>query len=492
MSETPHFFTRTVEAGYQLTPEAYGYLMGLNAEIADTLIQRAITKADSIGEMLLALDKEFLISLVEIAKPEVIHAKIRSIPARDILAPLIVHEEELTEPATGSDGFIRYFQSRFERLEAILKRRIDFRDAISISDALKLPLKTKLKTIGIVNEKRSKGPRLFLELEDKQGTISVMATNEQVMKQGLEIQEDQVIGVDAVKYTEDLLVVNDFIFPDIPAVNPHRAREPLCACFIADVHVGSKYFRSDLFDKFIKWMNLELGPPQSRELASRVKYLIIAGDLVDGIGIYPEQLDELTIPSIHAQYEEASQLLNQLPDYLEIVVIPGNHDATRRSLPQPFISSEYAAALHNDKRVKMLPSPSRLSLAGVEVLVEHGKSLDDILNSTPGYEFMKPLKAMELLFRCRHLAPKYGQSTPIAPESVDRLVIKDIPDLFVMGHIHVNEGKRYKGSTLLCLGAWQDQTPFQRRVNITPTTGIASVVDLQTHQFWNIDFKNFD
>jgi hypothetical protein len=37
MSETPRFFTRIVEAGYQLTPEAYGYLMGLNAEIADTL-----------------------------------------------------------------------------------------------------------------------------------------------------------------------------------------------------------------------------------------------------------------------------------------------------------------------------------------------------------------------------------------------------------------------------------------------------------------------
>jgi DNA polymerase II small subunit len=140
----------------------------------------------------------------------------------------------------------------------------------------------------------------------------------------------------------------------------------------------------------------------------------------------------------------------------------------------------------------MLSSPCRINLAGVEILVEHGKSLDDILNSTPGYEFMKPWKAMELLFRCRHLAPKYGQSTPIAPETVDRLVIKDIPDIFVMGHIHVNEGKRYKNSTLISLGAWQDQTPFQKRVNITPTTGIASVVDLQTHQFWNIDFKNFD
>ena len=151
------------------------------------------------------------------------------------------------------------------------------------------------------------------------------------------------------------------------------------------------------------------------------------------MGIYPEQLDELTIPNIREQYHVAAELLKRLPDYVEIVITPGNHDATRHSMPQPPVPQEYAKELHDDPRVKMLGSPCRLNLNGVEILIEHGKGMDDILSSTPGYEFQHPIKAMELLFRCRHLAPRYGQSTPIAPERTDRLVIGNIPDAFAHG-----------------------------------------------------------
>jgi len=489
MSDTPHFFTRAVAAGYEITPDAYGYLMGLSDDIADALIQKAIVRAELQEEQLLVFDKNYLLKIVETPRVDLIPDNIRSIHARDTDLPMRVYEEEIAEPATDAKGFIEYFRSRFDQIETILKRRVDFRDAITIGSALKLPNKTKLKTIGIVNEKRSKGPRLFLELEDRENTISVMATDDLVIKQGLEVQEDQVIGIDAVKYTEDLLVATSFIFPDVPVNTPHRAKEPLYVCFIADVHVGSKYFRGDLFDRFIEWINLERGTPQLKDIASKVKYVIIAGDLVDGIGIYPEQLNELTITSIYGQYTEAAKLLKRLPDYLEIAITPGNHDATRHSMPQPKIPIEYAQDLYKDPRVKMLPTPTRLNLGGVEVLAEHGKALDDILSSTPGYDFQNPLKAIELLFRCRHLAPRYGQSTPLAPEKVDRLVIREIPDIFVMGHIHVNNWKKYKGTTLISLGAWQDQTPFQKRVNIIPTVGIGSIVDLQTYQVYNLDFN---
>jgi DNA polymerase II small subunit len=195
---------------------------------------------------------------------------------------------------------------------------------------------------------------------------------------------------------------------------------------------------------------------------------------------------------IHEQYGVAAEILKAFPDYLEIVIIPGNHDAVRHSMPQPQIPLKYAEKLYSDKRVRLLGSPCRLNLGGVEVLVEHGKSLDDILSATPGYDFHDPIKAIELLFRCRHLAPRYGQTTPIAPESIDRLVIKDIPDVFVMGHIHINKTQKYKGVTLVSTGAWQDQTPFQKRMNLFPTTGVATIFDLQTHQCINLDFNNFE
>jgi DNA polymerase II small subunit len=489
--QTPQFLQRIIEAGYQLSPDAYAYLMGLPAETADTLSKKAVLKADSSSTPLFVLDKGYLLVLVETPRPEPLPQKNRPIPARDKGMSLKVLEEELAQPASDAEGFLQYFQSRYDRLEAILKRRVDVKDAIPIEQVLKLPLKTKLKTTGIVSEKRTRGNKLFIELEDRHSTISVMATDEDVMRRGLELQEDQVIAVDAVKYTDDLLIANDWIWPDVPNNTPRRSPDPLYAALLADVHVGSKYYRGDLFDKFIDWMNLELGPPQSRDAAARVKYVVIAGDLVDGVGIYPEQLDELTISDIREQYRAAAELLKQLPDYVEIVVTPGNHDATRHSMPQPPVPKEYAKELHEDPRVKMLSSPCRLNLNGVEILAEHGKGMDDILNSTPGYEFQHPLKAMELLFRCRHLAPRYGQSTPIAPERTDRLVIGSVPDVMLMGHIHINETKRYKGVTLVSAGSWQDQTPFQKRMQIEPTTGVATIIDLQTHQTLDLDFKRF-
>jgi DNA polymerase II small subunit len=488
---TPQFLQRIIEAGYQLGPDAYAYLMGIPAETADTLSQKAVLKADSSSLPLFVLDKGYLLSLVETSRPEPLPQKNRPIAARDKGASLKVLDEEPAQPASGAEGFLQYFQSRYDRLEAILKRRVDVKDAIAIEQALKLPLKQKLKTIGIVSEKRTRGSKLFIELEDRRSTISVMATDEEVMRRGLELQEDQVIAVDAVKYTDDLLIANDWIWPDVPNNTPRRSPDPLYAALLADIHVGSKYFRGDLFDKFIDWMNLELGPQQSRDAAARVKYVVIAGDLVDGVGIYPEQLDELTISDIREQYRAAAELLKRLPDYVDIVVTPGNHDATRHSMPQPPVPKEYAKELHEDSRVKMLSSPCRLNLNGVEILVEHGKGMDDILSSTPGYEFNHPLKAMELLFRCRHLAPRYGQSTPIAPERTDRLVIGSVPDAMLMGHIHINETKRYKGVTLVSAGSWQDQTPFQKRMQIEPTTGVATFFDLQTHQTLDLDFKRF-
>ena len=487
----PQFLQHIITAGYQLSPEAYAYLFELSTEIAETLAQKAIIKADSASTPLFVLNKDFLLALVETPRPEPLPTKNRLVPARDKGAPLKVLEEEPAEPASDAQGFLNYFQSRYDRLEAILKRRVDVREAVAIEQALKLPIKTKLKTIGIVTEKRTRGSKLFIELEDRRSTISVMASDDEVMRRGLELQEDQVIAVDAVKYTDDLLVANDWIWPDVPSNTARRSPDPLYAVLLADVHVGSKYFRGDLFDKFIDWINLELGPLQSRDAAAKVKYVVIAGDLVDGVGIYPEQLTELTITDIREQYRAAAELLKRLPDYVEVVVTPGNHDATRHSMPQPTIPKEYAKELHENPRVKMLPSPCRLNLNGVELLVEHGKGMDDILSSTPGYEFNHPLKAMELLFRCRHLAPRYGQSTPIAPERTDRLVISSIPDVALMGHVHIGETKRYKGVTLVSAGSWQDQTPFQKRMQIEPTTGVATIFDLQTHQTIDLDFKRF-
>ncbi|GAG51293.1 unnamed protein product, partial [marine sediment metagenome] len=140
----------------------------------------------------------------------------------------------------------------------ILRQRLDVRDAVTIGDALKMPLRSKMKVIGIVTNRRASGGRLFLEIEDAEDSVTVMASAGETMRKGLSILVDQVICVDGMKYRQDLMIANDFIWPDIPSRPPNRSEIPLCAAFLADIHIGSNHFQKELFDRFIRWMNMEL------------------------------------------------------------------------------------------------------------------------------------------------------------------------------------------------------------------------------------------
>ena len=486
---------KIIEAGYQLSAEGFEYLKTLDDEGLGDHVRSVLAEASRASPEITILDRPFLQSVCE--KVESTPDPLSFAPSVSKIKPLAAEYDAMIrlpenlpgDPQGDLGGYLEYFRSRFRKLERILRQRIDVRDAVPIGNALKMPLKAKMKVIGIVTTKRSRGHRLFLDIEDPEDSITVMATDSEVVRKGLSILQDQVICVDAVKYRDDLLVVNDFIWPDIPSRPPNRAEVPLCAAFLADIHIGSTHFNKALFDRFIRWMNLELGPPQSQRLAGRVKYVVIAGDLVEGIGVFPNQLRELEISDIREQYKVAGMLLQELPDHVEVIILPGNHDAVRKSLPQVPLSREYAEALDENGRIHLYGNPSRLRLHGVETYISHGKALDEILSQIPGLDFQNPIEGMELLLRCRHVAPTYGNSTPIAPEREDRLVISATPDIFHMGHIHVFGTKKYKGSTLIASGTWMDQTPFQKRVNLMPTVGIAPIVDLQTHSVIPIDFN---
>ncbi len=453
--------SRIINSGYQLSADGFEFLGSLTQDELSETVKKALRVAGSSTENITILDREYLQGVSERTEQ----------PKREVLI--------------GANAIVRPLASQHEAEIQVL----DEMEGESIGSILKMPLRSKAKVIGLVTDKRASGSRLFVELEDTEDSITVMASDSETVRRGLSILNDQVICVDAMKYKQDLLIANEFIWPDIPSRPAKRSEVPLCAAFLADVHVGSVHFKEELFERFVRWLNMEVGPPQSRLLASRVKYLIIAGDLVDGIGVYPNQINELTITDIRKQYVEAARLLSGVPDYVEIIILPGNHDATRRSLPQHPITEEYAEILCGDEKVHMMGNPSRLLLHGVETYICHGKALDEILSKVPGLDFQNPVKGIELLLRCRHVAPTYGSSTPIAPERNDRLVIGGAPDIFQMGHIHVHGVRKYKGTTMISSGSWQDQTPFQKRVNLTPTVGVAPIVDLHTHSVIPLDFN---
>ena len=191
--------------------------------------------------------------------------------------------------------FLSLFRDRYERLSALLRRRTDFQNPVYIEELGRMEGET-VTVIGMVMSKReTSSGHLLIEIEDLTGRAAVWVFKGQreLMQKAGEVVPDEVIGVEGNVRPGDKIpriLARDIVWPDLPTPRePTRADEPVCAVLISDLHVGSKMFLEDVFMRFIKWLRGELGNADHRELAGRTKYVVIAGDVVDGIGIYPKQ-----------------------------------------------------------------------------------------------------------------------------------------------------------------------------------------------------------
>jgi len=401
--------------------------------------------------------------------------------------------EDLTSTGTVLD-FEQYFRSRFAALAKILHQRVDVRDSLPIAKVLKLPPNMKIRIVGMVTERRENPKQIFLRIEDETSQILVFVdpSHAELADRSRRILLDEVVSISGVKIEGERVVADEILQADVPDRRPKRAAQEVYAVLISDLHVGSKAFLSESFNRFVLWLNGKIGDGKQREIASRVKYLMIAGDIVDGIGVYPEQEKELEISDVRRQYEVAAQYIEQVPDYIEVVIAPGNHDATRQALPQPPIMRQYAKPIYDSRRVSLVGNPTRITVHGVAFLLYHGRSLDDVVGSLPSVTYQSEgfaLKSMEALLRARHLAPTYGGRTPIAPTAIDTLVIDEVPDVFHCGHVHVFGFQNYRGTLMLNSGAFQGQTDYQRKMGLTPRPGIAAALNLQTLHVHPIDFN---
>ena len=106
--------------------------------------------------------------------------------------------------------------------------------------------------------------------------------------------------------------------------------------------------------------------------------------------------------------------------------------------------------------------------------------MDDLVSAIPSLSYARPLDAMREMLRMRHLAPIYGGRTPIAPEAQDLLVIDEVPDIFLTGHVHGVGVSEYRGVTLINSSAWQSQTSYQKMRNLEPVPARVPIVNLST------------
>jgi DNA polymerase II small subunit len=95
---------------------------------------------------------------------------------------------------------------------------------------------------------------------------------------------------------------------------------------------------------------------------------------------------------------------------------------------------------------------------------------------------------MEFLLKKRHLSPSHG-ATLVAPSlKEDLMLINNVPDIFITGHIHQSGVGSYKGVTLLNSSCFQGQSSFMKRIGIVPEPGRTPIMDLGSKKVHVMDF----
>jgi len=380
--------------------------------------------------------------------------------------------------------FSRYFHDRFSRLKEIIRTKPEMIHALPLEKARKKS--SEIATIGIVSKVISTEKGLSIVIEDEDESINVFiskARNGRLFNEVGTVLHDEVIGVvgnirPGREGRGPSLYPKSIIRPPLPyRHSPNHAAEEISAAFVSDLHVGSTTFLKEDWKRVISFLNGK--NPETRDVASRIKYLVFTGDIVDGIGVYPGHDEDLEITDLFLQYEALADDINAIPDHIKVVLVPGNHDGVRKAEPQPALPSE-VQKLFDQKRVHFTGNPITIKLHGVRFLVYHGGSMDDIIPAVPGLTYSKPILAMKEMMKRRHLVPIYGGKTPIAPEHHDYLLIDSIPDVFVTGHVHTTEVSSFHNILMINASTWMAQTAYQKMRDFVPDPSKLPVVRLDT------------
>ncbi len=369
------------------------------------------------------------------------------------------------------EDFSRYFAHRFRVLSALLRGRRELQGAVPISRAKRMAKEVRL--VGMVRDVRTtKAGHRLLEVEDEDDSCAVLLTKEGPLARE-PVVPDEVVGILGNTWKDELIIAEALVRPDVPARNPWpEGVPPLWVAFASDIHIGSRLFLRERWENFLAWLKGD--DPHARAL----KYLVLVGDLVDGIGVYPRQEEDLLVDDVYRQYEMLAGYLEGVSQGIHVVALPGNHDAVRPAEPQPSLPREIQALFPGD--ISFHGNPCLMEVQGVRLLAYHGRSMDDLVSSLPGIGYDKPLEGMREMLKRRHLAPIYGGKTPIAPEARDYMVVEEVPHIFATGHVHSAGTEDYRGIRMLNSSTWQAQTSYQRMHNIAPREGQVVLVNLAT------------
>ena len=458
--------------GFQIHPDALEILHKIDVRELGQIIKDVVKEKTK--------QKQFLINEEDFE----IYLGIKDDEEHQVEFEILSDPTEKITSAEGVEGYGALFASRFNKLRQIMSDRPESKKVKDI-ESVKSVTKNddELYVWGLVTDRKSDRNITKITVEDPTSSMEIVVFEGDLKDAADTLLMDQFAMFKIVPAKNGGFFAKDIILPDIPEHTTNRSKTETYAVFLSDLHVGSKFFMEEELSEFIKWIS------SADPIARKIRFVVIGGDLIDGVGVFPGQdkvLDQLTTED---QLQKTFEVLDKIPKHIKVFLISGNHDAGRKALPQPAIPKMYNSELWDRENFFMLGNPSMVSLNGVKVLMYHGQSIDDVVRTTPGVSYDKPAAVMRHFLKARHMSPIYGSRTPIAPETEDMMVIDDVPDIFHSGHVHFVGLDMYKGVLIVNSGAWQRQTDFQESVGITPTPGMAIIVNLQTMKVYQKDFR---
>jgi DNA polymerase II small subunit len=458
--------------GFQIHPDAFKILENVDVKKLEKVIKEIVR--EKLKQRLFQINQDDLETYLGIKEDRTLQNSHK----------IVFDPTSRITTGEGVKGYNALFSSRFKKLKRIISDRPESRMIKSISSVKTAKLEDDMYVCGLVTSRNTERNVTKLVLEDPSGIFEGVVFDGELQKTAGVLLSDQFVMARVSIGKNAGFIIKDLILPDIPDQATNRSETEAYVVFLSDLHIGSKYFMEEEFTEFIVWLS------SPDPVARKIRFVLIGGDVVDGVGIYPNQDKELVCKTIEEQLKKFEELLDKIPKYVKIFIMPGNHDPGRRALPQPAIPKKYNSNLWNRENVFMVGNPAIVSLNGVKVMMFHGQSIDDIVKTTPGLSYDNPVNVMKHLLRARHLSPIYGSQTPIAPEIEDLMVIDEIPDIFHVGHVHRAQLDMYKGILLVNSGSWQKQTPFQASVGMTPNPGIALMVNLKTFQVFHENYNS--
>ncbi len=399
----------------------------------------------------------------------------------------------LSKKVTVQD-FVGHFRARYEQIRSILMDK-NLENLKSLRRIGK-DRETYYVIVCVYSKKITKNGNILIEVEDLNGSATVLINNnkKELFEKAKDILLDEVIAI-GVSGNNEFLFANDIIYPDSVLPEKRKSNSEEAVAFISDIHIGSTMFLEENFLKFINWLNGLEGDESHKKLASKVKYLFITGDSVDGIGVFPDQEKFLILKDFFSQYSKLTDLLKKIRSDIHIIMCPGQHDAVWVGEPQPAIDETWAPSLFELDNLTLVTNPALIEIGeGFKVLMYHGASMHGIIEEIEEirtkYGHSSPTRVVKEMLKRRHLSPIHGSCDYVPNEKRDLMTIDVLPDIICTGDQHTPEVSTYNNILLIASSCWQAKTPFEEKVGHEPDPCKVPILNLKTREVKILDFSS--